>query len=626
MYESFGAVVDGSSVEFRLFIPDNTVDRTQYVRGGPSRISQVRVTGTFQSGQPWDFENAPVMVKKAHPNGWLYSFAIPELQDGFYEYKYFVDFENGTSRWSSDPCSKYDGSNAQNSAFVVGGNDMTPRLIGQRLPLQDLVLYELMLDDFTKEYRQGRAPLDAVADKLQYLRDLGVNAIEFMPWTAWNNDSFSWGYNPYAFFTVEHAYYADPNEPLDKLFRLKRLIDMIHSFDMHVIMDGVFNHVDAGQDPNKGFGYFWLWEVPSDSPYVGNFAATGFFNDLDYGNECTNEFIIDVCKYWMNDYKIDGIRFDYVLGFYKQADQPAGITRVIRDLDAYATASNLGNMSFTLEFLTDNRYAAIGKTNEIQATGCWYDQFLWDSFDVGRTGLVWTKYVRGLNSGKDFYSTRRPVTYIENHDHSTLISQCGGRDVWWRTQPMAIALMTMCGAPLVHNGQEFGEEYSFPESGDGRVASRPLRWEHSTDATGRSLLAIYQKLIGIRKAHPALRSQNFYPDPYDEQHTLFNSLGYGVSQDKNVAIFHRWRQDDQGRLERFIVVLNCSEYQQVSGHSVPGQRRLGGSAERRVSRSQQVLAARRAPEQPLGPDLFQVRLSNSSSGSERRSGISRSGL
>ena len=135
--------------------------------------------------------------------------------------------------------------------------------------------------------------------------------------------------------------------------------------------------------------------------------------------------------------------------------------------------------------------------------------------------------------------------------------------MWWRTQPMAIALMTMCGAPLVHNGQEFGEEYWMPESGDGRVASRPLRWERSVDATGQSLLAIYRKLIAIRKAHPALRSQNFYPDPYDEQGTLFNSQGYGVNQEKGVAIFHRWGQDDRGRLERFIVVLNCSEYEQV---------------------------------------------------------------
>lgn len=566
MYENFGPVVRGSSVEFRLFMPDNTVDPNQYIRGGPCRLRTVRVPGTFQtqfSQQPWDVENAPIMQKTPHPHGWLYSFTIAQLPDGFYEYKYFVEFENGTTRWCSDPCSKYDGSNALNSAFVIGGHDMTPRVIAERLPLGDLVIYELMLDDFTKEYRQGRAPLDAVEDKLQYLHDLGITAIEFMPWTAWNNDNFSWGYNPYAFFSVEHAYYNDPSSPLDKLFRLKRLIDKIHSLGMHVIMDGVFNHVDAGSDPNKGFGYLWLWEVPGDSPYIGQFAGTGYFNDLDFENTCTNEFIVDVAKYWIDEYKIDGIRFDYVIGFYQKANEPVGISRVIQELNRYTAEQHLVNISLTLEFLTDNRYEAVGKANEIQATGCWYDQFLWDSFEVGRTGNVWTKYVRGLNSGKDFDSTRHPVCYIENHDHSTLTVQCGGRSVWWRTQPMAIALLTLCGAPLIHNGQEFGEEYAFPESGETRVASRPLRWEHSVDLIGQSLQALYQKLIAIRRAHPALRSQNFYPDPYDERDMLFNNFGYGVNQDKDVVIFHRWGHDEQGRLERFIIVLNCSGYDQI---------------------------------------------------------------
>jgi 1,4-alpha-glucan branching enzyme len=566
LYEQFGAAVDNSSVEFRLFIPDNTIDPNQYRRGGPCRLRSVRVVGTFQiklGQKAWEVTNAPLLQRRPHPHGWLYVFKIAQLADGFYEYKYFVEFENGTTRWCSDPCSKYDGSHAQNSAFVIGGNDMTPQPLAKRLPLRDLVIYEMMLDDFTRGYRKDRAPLDAVEDKLTVLRNLGINAIEFMPWTAWNNDDFSWGYNPYAFFSVEHAYYNDPKSPLDKLFRLKRLVDKIHQMGMHVIMDGVFNHVDAGQNPNKGFGYFWLWQVPSDSPYIGQFADSAYFNDFDFANECTNQFITDVATYWINDYKIDGIRFDYVLGFYKNSAQPVGITRVIQNLNQYATDNNLANMSFTLEMLTDNRYEAVGKTNEIQATGCWLDQFMWDSFGVGRSGHVWSKYVRALNSGKDFDVSRSPVTYIENHDHSTVTAQCGGRSVWWRTQPLAIALMTTCGATLLHNGQEFGEDYSFPENGSGRVAPRPLRWQYFDDETGRSLRTLYQKLISIRHAHPALRSHNFYPDAYDERDTEFNSQGYGVNEQNDIVIFHRWGKDDQGRLERFIIVLNCSEYEQV---------------------------------------------------------------
>ena len=117
-----------------------------------------------------------------------------------------------------------------------------------------------MLDDFTAEYRDGRAPLDAVLDKLNDLQDLGINAIEFMPWTSWPEGEFSWGYDPVSFFSVEYNYYNDSTQPLEKLYRLKALINELHKRNIHVIMDGVFNHANAGIDPNKGFAYFWLYQ------------------------------------------------------------------------------------------------------------------------------------------------------------------------------------------------------------------------------------------------------------------------------------------------------------------------------------------------------------------------------
>ena len=66
-----------------------------------------------------------------------------------------------------------------------------------------------MIDDFTAEYRRGRAPLAAVVDRLDDLRDLGVTAIEFMPWTAWKNQEFDWGYEPFQYFAVEARYAND---------------------------------------------------------------------------------------------------------------------------------------------------------------------------------------------------------------------------------------------------------------------------------------------------------------------------------------------------------------------------------------------------------------------------------
>lgn len=561
MYEQFGATVAGSGVTFRLFFPDIAIDPSQYVRGDIPHIRGIRVVGTFQSAlgeTDWDISGGVPLTKGAHTHGHLYSASLPRLPDGFYEYKFFVEFENHTTRWCSDPCSRYDGSELQNSGFVVGGNRMAVTPIAARKPLKDLVVYELMLDDFTAQYRGNRAPLDAVRDKIPYLLDLGVNAIEFMPWTAWPTDDFSWGYDPVALFSVEHRYYNDPAEPLLKLFRLQRLISELHTSGLHVIMDGVFNHVSGGVEPNRGFGYKWLYQDPRDSPFLGSFEGGGYFDDFDYNNACTAEFVTDACKYWIDEYRIDGIRFDYVKGFYRRGAPTVGISKVITELNQYAAQQHLQNMAFSLELLTDNRYEAVGLTNALNAGGCWYDPLMWQGFDAGRTGHVRTPYVRALNAGKDCDGSRRPITYIENHDHATVTEQCGGRDAWWRTQPLAIALFTVAGTPLIHNGQEFGDQYWFPEDGDGRVAPRPVRWQLSNDDNGRRLRRLYKQLVSIRLTHPALRTLNFYPDPYDERAVELSADGFGVSEDRSVAIFHRWGPGAGGKIEKFIIVLNFS--------------------------------------------------------------------
>src|SRR6266511_4420635 len=107
MYEQFGARVTESRVTFRLFFPDNSIDPSQYDRGGTPHIRNIRVLGTFQSalgGTDWDITGGVALTAGPHTHGVLYSASIPDLPDGFYEYKFFVEFDNQTTRWCSDPC------------------------------------------------------------------------------------------------------------------------------------------------------------------------------------------------------------------------------------------------------------------------------------------------------------------------------------------------------------------------------------------------------------------------------------------------------------------------------------------------------------------------------------------
>jgi hypothetical protein len=125
VYEQFGAVVDQSKVEFKLFFPDNSVDPAQYARGGLPKIKEIRIRGDFQShigGQDWELATAPMMAKNPPSKGRRYTCKIDQaLPEGFYQYKYFVTFENETTRWCGDPCTKYGGADEhENAGFAKG--------------------------------------------------------------------------------------------------------------------------------------------------------------------------------------------------------------------------------------------------------------------------------------------------------------------------------------------------------------------------------------------------------------------------------------------------------------------------------------------------------------------------
>jgi 1,4-alpha-glucan branching enzyme len=500
MYEQLGArEAAGGRARFDVFLPDAAVDPTQYAGGGAPRIKALHVVGSFQDQVPgpgggfganWTISPACELTRGARPHagrGWPWSFETPvALRDGFYEYKLHVEFGDGTTRLIGDPCTRYGGATHDNAGFTAGGREAAVKpLPGPRRRLRDLVIYELMIDDFTAGYRAGRAPLEAVRDRLDHLRELGVNAIEFMPWTGWPGAGFSWGYNPVHYFAVEHRYTLDPAHDADKLVHLKDLVNACHERGIQVILDLVFNHADVATY-ERGFPYYWLYQDPADCPYVGSFEGGGFFQDLDYANLCTHEFALDVCRYWIETFKIDGIRFDYTLGLYKPDDRGRGLARLMSDLRGYLAAAGEADFALILEHLSDNRYEAVGVTNQVGATGCWFDPLMFQAMGAVAAGdRVGSGVMRPLDAGRDFGRGRGPVTYIENHDHARLVNKGGGRGNWFRSQPWAIALFAAPGTPMVHNGQEFGEDHFVPESGPARVAP-PGRCGGATRATRRA--------------------------------------------------------------------------------------------------------------------------------------------
>lgn len=585
MYESFGPKIDGNEVTFQLFFPGSSEyikDDTKPKYGLPE-IKKIQVLGTFQSNigqENWNIDNAPQMMKEHYCKGELYTFST-KLPDNFYEYKFYVTFNDGVTRWCNDPCTKYSGQdpNHENSGFVVGGNKVKDvKKIKHRLSQKDLIVYEMMIDDFTENLIKSdsnepeKSRLDLVRDKIKYLKGLGINAVQFMPWTSVIGRDFNWGYEPFLFFSVEDRLttIVNKNNPelakkLNKLYRLQELIEALHEEDMHVIMDGVFNHaiVNKYQD-GVGFPYYWLYQEPENSPFIGEFAkGFGDFIDFNYNNKCTQDFILDICKYWLYEYQIDGIRFDFTLGIFEYNNNK-GMPQLIKDLRDDFGQKGIKNISLMIEHLTEKRYEAIDVTNKVGATGCWFDPFMYEALKWGKQDSVDTEIIRAMDTHKDFAPDTAPVIYIENHDHSTAVNIVGGSGTgehircnnWFKTQPCAIALLTLPGTVLIHNGQEFGDEYFLPgiDAGD-RVISRPVNWDKLDDNIGQSLFGLYKKLIEIRNNHPSLRSPYFEIQKFDES--------------KRIISYRRKGNSLKGKEENFIIVLNFSATDQTIDISLP---------------------------------------------------------
>jgi pullulanase/glycogen debranching enzyme len=180
----------------------------------------------------------------------------------------------------------------------------------------------------------------------------------------------------------------------------------------------------------------------------------------------------------------------------------------------------------------------------------------------GRRPGIDGSLMRALDSGRDFDSGAGPITYIENHDHTTITNMFEGRARWFRMQPGLIALFSVAGAPMIHNGQEFANDAWMPEQGDGRVIPRPLSWDQAVDPIATQLRAVVSRLAGLRRDHPALRSRQFFPTANDQSRTTFDGNGFGVDTQKQVAIFHKWAVLG-GTTERLIVVINFSEADQT---------------------------------------------------------------
>lgn len=224
----------------------------------------------------------------------------------------------GQSTWGKKVCE--DGYRAR----VVKNNFYWGTEKSPKIPMEELIIYELHVRGFTKMAKDVTAPgtFKGIMEKIPYLKDLGVNAVELMP--VFEFDEFSgrrivdgnellnyWGYNSVCFFAPNTSY-ASAVEYNQEGTELKELIKALHENGMEVILDVVFNHTAEGNENGpfisfKGFDNNIYYMLTPDGNYY-NFSGCG--NTMNCNHPVVQRMIIDCLRYWVTTYRVDGFRFD----------------------------------------------------------------------------------------------------------------------------------------------------------------------------------------------------------------------------------------------------------------------------------------------------------------------------
>ena len=364
---------------------------------------------------------------------------------------------------------------------------------------EELVVYELLVRDF-----DAKRSYQAVIDRLDYLKSLGINAIELMPVGEFEGN-LSWGYNP-SFFFAPDKYYGTKND-------LKRLIDEAHGKGMVVILDMVLNHA-FGQNPMVRLYNDGDYGAPTeDNPWL-NRAAKHPFNvgyDFNHESKYTRAFVDSVNNYWLTEYKVDGFRFDLSKGFtqvnsgdnvgqWSQYD--ASRIKIWKHIYDRIKA-NHPDAYVILEHLSEN-------LEETELAN--YGMMFW-----GNMNGAFRNMAKGNNDNIDWayfknrqWNKNHLIAYQESHDEERVMWETrnfgqtspidlrGLENAVNRNQLLSAFYFAIPGPKMIWQFGEFGYDL---ELNNDRLGIKPTRWEYLQDAQRLRLFKLYQQMLKLKNEH-----------------------------------------------------------------------------------------------------------------------------
>ena len=366
----------------------------------------------------------------------------------------------------------------------------------------NLHVYELLVRDFVADRRYK-----TVADSLGYLKKLGINSLELMPVAEFSGND-SWGYNP-IFYTAPDKAYGTKND-------LKYLIDKCHENGIAVIMDIVLNQADY---ENPYVKMYWDGSKPTTtSPFFNPAATHPYSVFFDFNHESTHtQWLVDVVtKFWLEEYKIDGYRFDLSKGF---TQTPSGSNV---DLWGQYDASRVKIWKRIYDkirsydptaYVVLEHFAANNEENELGN----YGMLLWGNskFDMARVAQGYTQDLSNASYKMRGFTYPSVMNFIESHDEERLMVEVtnGGKKVFTaqeKLERMKMAAATFFTIPGPKMFWQFGElGYDVSINDNGRTGAKPLKWSYVQDSERAKLLKVYQQLGALKTSKSIFTTTDF---------------------------------------------------------------------------------------------------------------------
>lgn len=392
---------------------------------------------------------------------------------------------------------------------------------------ENLVIYEMLIRDFTASSTYQEA-----ITRLDYLKNLGVNAIELMPINEFEGND-SWGYNPSFYMALDKAYGTNND--------LKQFVDACHLRGIAVITDVVFNH-SYSQSPLLQM----YWDSTNNKPA----ANSPFYNqnhnlvdntnahwgyDFNHESSYTVNFFNDVLSFWMQEYKIDGFRFDFTKGFsntlYYGANNWASAYDADRivNLKAYAdhvwSNSTGGNAYVIFEHLSDN-----SEETELANYGIMLWGNLNHNFNQNTMGYSSEADISWLSYKNRGWNNPHIVGYMESHDEERLMvknlaygNSNGGYNVknldtaLDRQEAATVVFYSIPGPKMIWQFGELGYDKSINcasniNDGSCRLERKPVAWElgYHTQTNRLDLYNVTAKMTALKKQFPSTFNTNNY--------------------------------------------------------------------------------------------------------------------